>query len=110
MPQIPLERNPDILVDLVRDRVPGQTIVGFAAETGDAEGTVLEYGRIKLAKKGCDLLVVNEVGHGKAFGQRENSVTILSADGSEFTVPLAAKEEVSHRVWDSVLAWRGPAD
>ena len=60
---VELVQNPDVLAELVAaPRRPGQVLVGFAAETGDAEGDVLDHGRAKLARKGCDLLVVNEVG------------------------------------------------
>ncbi|BFO19860.1 hypothetical protein SHKM778_62480 [Streptomyces sp. KM77-8] len=56
---ITLVRNPDILAEISGERVrAGQVIVGFAAETDD----VLANGRAKLKRKGCDLLVVNEVG------------------------------------------------
>ena len=62
---IALERTADVLAELVarRDaRRQRQVVVGFAAETGDADGGVLDHARAKLARKGCDLLVVNEVG------------------------------------------------
>ena len=52
-------------------------IVGFAAETGDADGSVLDHARAKLARKGCDLLVANEVGDGLAFGTEGNTVHLL---------------------------------
>ena len=88
-PTIELVRNPDILAELVRRRADESVrtrlprmIVGFAAETGDAEGSVLEHGRSKLARKGCELLVVNEVGEGLVFGTEHNSVTVLAADGA----------------------------
>ncbi len=57
-------------------------IVGFAAETGDEQGTVLDHGRAKLARKGCDLLVVNEVGEARTFGQDHNTVHILRQGSS----------------------------
>ncbi|HEY7271190.1 MAG TPA: bifunctional phosphopantothenoylcysteine decarboxylase/phosphopantothenate--cysteine ligase CoaBC, partial [Actinoplanes sp.] len=68
-PPLELTENPDVLVELVAARRNGQLIVGFAAETGDDSASVIEHGRAKLARKGCDLLVVNAVGGGKAFGQ-----------------------------------------
>ncbi len=58
-------------------------IVGFAAETGDDTGSVLELGRAKLARKGCDLLVVNDVGGGAVFGAADNQAVILGADGAQ---------------------------
>lgn len=103
-PVITLVRNPDILADIAGDRRrAGQIIVGFAAETGDESGTVLDHGRDKLARKGCDLLVVNEVGEGKAFGTLDNAVTILGRDGSAGTAGPAGKDEISHAVLDAVV-------
>ncbi len=101
---IDLAENPDILVELVAARRPGQLLVGFAAETGDTDGTVLEHGRAKLARKGCDLLVVNAVGEGKAFGQPDNAGMILGADGSQIAVPFGPKALLAAAVWDSVAA------
>ncbi len=66
-----LEQNPDILAEISHDRPrPGAVVVGFAAETGDDAGSVLDLARAKLARKGCDLLVVNDVSGGQVFGQR----------------------------------------
>ncbi|UZJ32315.1 bifunctional phosphopantothenoylcysteine decarboxylase/phosphopantothenate--cysteine ligase CoaBC [Streptomyces endophytica] len=96
---ITLVRNPDILAELSADRVrPGQVVVGFAAETDD----VLANGRAKLARKGCDLLVVNEVGEHKTFGSAENEAVILAADGTETPVPYGPKEALADTVWDLV--------
>jgi phosphopantothenoylcysteine decarboxylase/phosphopantothenate--cysteine ligase len=88
---IAVEENPDVLAELVAQRRDGQVLVGFAAETGDESGSVLDHGRAKLARKGCDLMVVNAVGDGKAFGQAENAAVILGADGSATDVPLGPK-------------------
>jgi phosphopantothenoylcysteine decarboxylase/phosphopantothenate--cysteine ligase len=101
---IELTRNPDILAELVRNRSNGQIIVGFAAETGDAAGDVLSHGRAKLARKGCDLLVVNAVGAGVAFGQPDNAGVILGADGSQVDVPLGPKAVLAAALWDAVAA------
>jgi len=101
---IALEKNPDVLAGLVAASRPGQVLVGFAAETGDESGTVLEHGRAKLARKGCDLLVVNAVGDGLAFGQPDNAAVILGADGSETEVPLGPKALLAAAVWDAVSA------
>ena len=98
-----LIQNPDILAGLVQHRRPGQVVVGFAAETGDDHGTVLEHGRAKLARKGCDLLVVNEVGVGKGFGTEHNTVTLLSGDRDDVDVPTANKVDVAHHILDAVL-------
>jgi phosphopantothenoylcysteine decarboxylase / phosphopantothenate---cysteine ligase len=99
-----LEQNPDILAELSRDRVrPGAVIVGFAAETGDASGTVLELAREKLARKGCDLLVVNDVSGGKVFGSAENEALLLDASGDTTPVPRGSKAALAHAIWDAVV-------
>ncbi|MFI1972705.1 phosphopantothenoylcysteine decarboxylase [Streptomyces cinnamoneus] len=96
---IALVRNPDILAELSADRPhPGQIVVGFAAETDD----VLANGRAKLARKGCDLLVVNEVGERKTFGSEENEAVILATDGAETIIPHGPKEDLADTVWDLV--------
>lgn len=96
---VTLVRNPDILAELSAERArPGQVVVGFAAETDD----VLDNGRAKLARKGCDLLVVNEVGEHKAFGSAGNEAVILAADGTETPVPYGPKEDLADTVWDLV--------
>jgi phosphopantothenoylcysteine decarboxylase / phosphopantothenate---cysteine ligase len=104
-PTIQLVRNPDILAGLVeaRGEEASPVIVGFAAETGDDEGGVLDHGRDKLARKGCDLLVVNEVGVDKTFGRDDNTVHILR-QGSSHVVDAgpASKEVVAAAVWDAV--------
>jgi phosphopantothenoylcysteine decarboxylase/phosphopantothenate--cysteine ligase len=98
---IVLVRNPDILAEMASDRPrQGQLIVGFAAETDD----VLANGRAKLARKGCDLLVVNEVGERKTFGSEENEAVVLGADGSETPVPYGPKEALAETVWDLVAS------
>ena len=103
---IVLERTVDVLAELVSRRDASgsaQVIVGFAAETGDADGSVLDHARAKLARKGCDLLVVNEVGPGKAFGTDDNEVVLLGADASTVEVERASKRLVAEAVWDSVV-------
>ena len=98
---IELAENPDIVRDLIAARQrPGQLIVAFAAETGD----VLANGRAKLARKGCDLLVVNKVGNGLAFGTADNEATVLAADGTEVKLPRAAKDEIADSIWDEIAA------
>jgi phosphopantothenoylcysteine decarboxylase/phosphopantothenate--cysteine ligase len=99
-PPLELVRNPDVLAELSHDRPSaGQIVVGFAAETDD----VLANGRAKLARKGCDLLVVNEVGDHKAFGSEENEAVVLGADGTETAVPYGPKEDLAEVVFDLVV-------
>jgi phosphopantothenoylcysteine decarboxylase/phosphopantothenate--cysteine ligase len=99
-----LTRNPDILAELVVARRPGQVIVGFAAETGDDGADVLEHARAKLKRKGCDLLVVNAVGEGQAFGTEDNAGWLLSLDGSERPIALGSKARMASDIWDAVVA------
>jgi phosphopantothenoylcysteine decarboxylase / phosphopantothenate---cysteine ligase len=99
-PAIELSRTVDVLAELSRVRAPGQVIVGFAAETDD----VLANGRAKLAAKGADLLVVNEVGAALGFDVADNSATILGADGSATQVPAGPKAALADVVWDQVAA------
>ena len=106
---VELVRNPDILAELAGTRRTAgegerhrQVVVGFAAETGDADADVLAHGRAKLVAKGCDLLVVNEVGHDLGFERPDNAAVILGADGTEVEVPNGPKESLADVVWDQV--------
>ena len=106
-PVINLVRNPDILRELVEVRDAAsrnQLIVGFAAETGDADGDVLDYARAKLHRKACDLLVVNQVGRDLVFGEDTNTVVILSRDGSEPQEASGSKSDVAAAVIDRISA------
>jgi phosphopantothenoylcysteine decarboxylase/phosphopantothenate--cysteine ligase len=107
-PTIELIRTKDILSALVTRRNasnPDQLIVGFAAETGDNHGSVLEHGVAKLQRKGCDLLVINEVGPNLAFGTDDNEVTILTREpASQTTVSKSSKTQIAHAIWDAVIA------
>ncbi|MFI6923735.1 bifunctional phosphopantothenoylcysteine decarboxylase/phosphopantothenate--cysteine ligase CoaBC [Nonomuraea spiralis] len=99
---IHLTKNPDILAELGQLRREAgagpRVIVGFAAETDD----VLANGQAKLARKGCDLLVVNQVGEGLAFGTPDNAATVLVAGGEPVEVPRGPKDDVADAVWDLV--------
>ncbi|APU39420.1 bifunctional phosphopantothenoylcysteine decarboxylase/phosphopantothenate--cysteine ligase CoaBC [Streptomyces sp. NPDC056254] len=96
---VALVRNPDVLAEISADRArEGQVVVGFAAETDH----VLDNGRAKLRRKGCDLLVVNEVGETRTFGSEENEAIILASDGSEIAVPYGPKEALAEVIWDQV--------
>ena len=101
---IALAENPDILADLSARRAAhgpaGQLVVGFAAET-DPD---LDAARAKLARKGCDLLVVNPVGGGRGFGNAENEAVVLGADGTMTPIPRRSKDGLASVVWDLVAA------
>jgi phosphopantothenoylcysteine decarboxylase / phosphopantothenate---cysteine ligase len=94
-----LLENPDILAGLARMREKeGQVLVGFAAETDVCAARA----RDKLARKGCDLLVVNPVGGGLGFGTADNEAVIYGADGSATEVPRRPKDALADVVWDLV--------
>ncbi len=102
-PTLELTQTPDILAGLSHERLrPGQVVVGFAAETGDDTGSVLDLGRAKLARKGCDLLVVNDVSGGAVFGSPDNQAVILAADGGATDIPFGSKAALAHAIWDQV--------
>lgn len=102
---VALVRNPDVLAEVSAERArEGQIVVGFAAETDD----VLDNGRAKLRRKGCDLLVVNEVGESKTFGSEENEAVILASDGAETPVPYGPKEVLAEVIWDQVAPRLAP--
>jgi len=104
-PPLELVQNPDVLAELVTDPVrAGQLVVGFAAETGDADGDVLHHGRAKARRKGADLLAVNAVGGGRGFGTAENAVTLLDAAGQTVAHAEGSKDDVADAIWDAVAA------
>ena len=98
-----LTENPDILAGLARRREHDparQVLVGFAAETD----TAAEAAQAKLARKGCDLLVVNPVGNGLGFGTIDNEAVVYGADGSVTQIPRGPKDDLADVVWDLVAA------
>jgi phosphopantothenoylcysteine decarboxylase / phosphopantothenate---cysteine ligase len=104
---IDLVRNDDVLAGTVRSRNDGQlpnmrAIVGFAAETGDANGDVLFHARAKLKRKGCELLVVNAVGDGRAFEVDSNDGWLLAADGTEAALEHGSKTLMASRIVDAI--------
>ena len=103
-PPIELVENPDILADLARHRredgPEGQVLVGFAAETS----LDLDAARAKLARKGCDLLVVNQVGNGLGFGAGENEWFVLDAEGTVTGITRRSKDALAEDVLTLVTA------
>ena len=107
---VDMVRTDDVLAGAVRLRADGQlpnmgVIVGFAAETGDAQGDVLFHARAKLQRKACDLLVVNAVGDGRAFEVDSNDGWLLGADGTEVTLEHGSKTLMASRIVDAVAAF-----
>jgi phosphopantothenoylcysteine decarboxylase / phosphopantothenate---cysteine ligase len=98
-----LEPTADVLASLATARPDGQTLVGFAAEHGEA---AIERARAKLERKGLDLIVFNDVSRNDiGFDSGSNEVTLV-APGDERHVPLAAKEEVAEAILDRVAELR----
>ncbi len=101
--RVELERTPDILSALAGARRSGQTIVGFAAEHGEG---ALDYGREKLARKGLDAIVVNDVSRTDiGFDAADNEVTILTTAGEKH-IARASKPQIARAVLDAVVALR----
>jgi hypothetical protein len=104
---IALERTPDVLSGLAARRRDGQTLVGFAAETGER---AVEYGRAKLQRKRLDAVVVNDVGApDTGFDFATNEVTIVTASGDRH-LPLATKDEIAAGILGAVMDLRGAKD
>ncbi|HWG98814.1 MAG TPA: bifunctional phosphopantothenoylcysteine decarboxylase/phosphopantothenate--cysteine ligase CoaBC, partial [Pilimelia sp.] len=99
-PTIALLTNSDIAAELGARKPPGQVLVAFAAETGDAEANA----RGKLVRKRADLIVVNEVGGGRVFGADANAAVVLGADGSRTVLDERPKDDLADAVWDLVAA------
>jgi phosphopantothenoylcysteine decarboxylase / phosphopantothenate---cysteine ligase len=100
--ELDLEETEDILASLAARRRPGQTIVGFAAETGEG----LQRAREKLQRKGADAIVLNDVSRSEiGFESAENEVLIVESSG-EHAVPLASKEAVADAILDRIEALR----
>ena len=109
-PTIELVHNDDVLAGAVRARADGQlpnmrAIVGFAAETGDANGDVLFHARAKIRRKSCDLLVVNAVGEGRAFEVDSNDGWLLAADGTESALEHGSKTLMASRIVDAIVTF-----
>jgi phosphopantothenoylcysteine decarboxylase / phosphopantothenate---cysteine ligase len=101
-----LEPTEDVLAALAAARAPGQTLVGFAAEHG--EGAV-ERGRGKLARKGLDAVVVNDISRAEiGFDAADNEVTIVTA-ADELHVTLGSKETIAAAILDAVESTRAEA-
>jgi phosphopantothenoylcysteine decarboxylase/phosphopantothenate--cysteine ligase len=104
-----LVKNPDILAGVAARARPEQLVVGFAAETAETDAALLELGRAKIARKGCDYLVVNRVGWTQGFATEGNAVTVLDRAGSIVIEARGTKLSVADEIL-SVLAGRLPED
>ncbi len=98
--QLTLVRNPDILAGLSAAKRPDQVVIGFAAETEPDDEKLLELGRAKLARKGCDYLVVNRVGWTEGFATESNSVVVLDRAAAIVIRASGSKATVADRILD----------
>lgn len=97
-----LVKNPDILAALSAAKVPGQIVVGFAAETEPDTDALLALGQAKIARKGCDYLVVNRVGWTEGFASDDNVVIVLDATGAIVNEASGSKLSVANRILDVI--------
>jgi phosphopantothenoylcysteine decarboxylase/phosphopantothenate--cysteine ligase len=99
-----LKKTPDILADVSKNRTDALIVVGFAAETNDVVG----YARSKMAKKGLDMVVANDITkEGAGFNTDTNIATIISRDENSIELPLMSKREMADRILDEVIRLRG---
>ena len=94
-----LEPTDDILAELGRRKHPGQTLIGFAAETQN----IRQHAQDKLRAKNLDWIIANDVtAEGAGFEGDTNIVTMLSAIGQEIALPLLTKREVAEQILDTI--------
>jgi len=99
---IELVQNPDILAELSATKRSDQTVVGFAAETETDPSALLELGRSKLKRKGCDYLVLNNVGWSTGFATDGNDIRVLNSAGDIVMEASGTKLSVADRILDAV--------
>ncbi|TAL40643.1 MAG: bifunctional phosphopantothenoylcysteine decarboxylase/phosphopantothenate--cysteine ligase CoaBC [Salinibacterium sp.] len=98
-----LVRTPDILSSLSERRTAGQVVIGFAAETEPDDAKRLELGRTKIARKGCDYLVLNRVGATEGFATDRNTVVVINAAGDIVSEASGTKQSVADKILDLLL-------
>ncbi|GAB3705107.1 bifunctional phosphopantothenoylcysteine decarboxylase/phosphopantothenate--cysteine ligase CoaBC [Mariniluteicoccus flavus] len=101
--ELDLVQTTDVLKKISHARARAQVIVGFAAETASDADQLLELGRAKLARKGCDLLVLNDVSGGRVFGESETAVTIIDHD-AVVGQHTGSKATAAHRILDAAIS------
>lgn len=97
-----LVANPDILAGLAQGKRDGQVLVGFAAETEPDPSALIALGRGKLAAKGCDFLVLNQVGWTQGFATESNEVVVLRKGGDIVMEASGTKLSVADRILDVI--------
>ncbi len=98
-----LEKTPDILANVSKNRHANLLVIGFAAETND----VVNYAKSKMAKKNLDLVVANDITQqGAGFNTDTNIATIITRDGGETALPLMSKRDLADKILDEVVKLR----
>ena len=107
-PELTLEQTTDVLAEIVAKRgsAPRPVVVGFAAEAPSDGETLATRAQAKLARKGCDYLVANEVSGGAVFGEASTSILILSPEGERANLTGVSKADAADAVWDIITADR----
>jgi phosphopantothenoylcysteine decarboxylase / phosphopantothenate---cysteine ligase len=111
-PSLALVATPDVAAEVGASKRPGQVLVAFAAETA-AEQEAVDNARAKLARKGADLIVLNQVGldeagRQRAFGTETNSAIVIGADGVRADLGLMSKDDLADAVLDMVNSYLYP--
>ncbi|WP_460530474.1 bifunctional phosphopantothenoylcysteine decarboxylase/phosphopantothenate--cysteine ligase CoaBC [Humibacter ginsengiterrae] len=102
--ELSLVANPDILAELSAQKQPDQVVVGFAAETERDPQALIELGRRKLQRKGCDFLVINNVGWHTGFSTDHNEVVVLDSGGDIVMEASGTKASVADRILDVITS------
>jgi phosphopantothenoylcysteine decarboxylase/phosphopantothenate--cysteine ligase len=102
--ELSLVANPDILAELSASKQPDQIVVGFAAETERDPQALIELGRRKLERKGCDFLVINNVGWHTGFSADDNEVVVLDGAGDIVMEASGTKASVADRILDVITS------
>ena len=98
--ELVLEKNPDILFELGKQKKSGQVLVGFAAESKN----LAEEGLKKLRKKNLDLIAVNDIGGDRTgFEAETNQLLLITRSGTE-TLPFTSKAHTADLLWDRIVA------
>jgi len=107
-PELTLEETTDVLAEIVAKRgsAPRPVVVGFAAEAPSDGETLATRAQAKLARKGCDYLVANEVSGGAVFGEASTSILILSPEGERANLTGVSKADAADALWDIITADR----
>ncbi len=99
---VEFRQTTDVLAGLVASRPPKQVVIGFAAETASDEAELIALGTTKLARRGCQLLVLNNVSGGAVFGAPDNHVLLLGPDGV-LGRSAGTKTTVAHAILDAAI-------